>query len=55
MNKHRILTAALVIAALQDALDPHEIVAAMQAAGPVDVVGYDACEQQMIEIEEVMT
>ena len=34
-----------------DALDPHEIVAAMQAAGPVDVVGYDACEQQMIEVE----
>jgi hypothetical protein len=35
----------------QDALDPHEIVAAMRAAGSVDVVGYDACEQQMIEIE----
>ena len=34
-----------------DTLDPHEIVTAMQAAGPVDVVGYDACEQQMIEIE----
>jgi hypothetical protein len=34
-----------------DTLDPHEIVAAMQAAGSVDVVGYDACEQQMIEIE----
>jgi len=35
----------------QDALDPHEIITAMRAAGPVDVVGYDACEQQMIEIE----
>jgi len=34
-----------------DTLDPHEIVAAMKTAGPVDVVGYDACEQQMIEIE----
>jgi len=33
-----------------DTLDPHEIVAAMKMAGPVDVVGYDACEQQMIEI-----
>ena len=33
-----------------DTLDPHEIIDAMKAAGPVDVVGYDACEQQMIEI-----
>jgi hypothetical protein len=35
----------------QDALDPEEIAVAMRRAGPVDVVGYDACEQQMIEIE----
>jgi hypothetical protein len=35
----------------QDALDPDEIAAAMRRAGPVDVVGYDACEQQMIEIQ----
>lgn len=34
-----------------DTLDPHEIITAMKAAGPVDVVGYDACEQQMIEIQ----
>jgi len=34
-----------------DTLDQHEIVAAMNAAGPVDVVGYDACEMQMIEVQ----
>lgn len=35
----------------QDALDPDEIVAALPQIGPLDVVGYDACEQQVIEIE----
>jgi hypothetical protein len=34
-----------------DALDQHEIVAAMQVSGPVDVIGYDACEGQMIEVQ----
>lgn len=34
-----------------DTLDQHEIAAAMQAAGPVDVLGFDACEQQMIEVQ----
>jgi hypothetical protein len=34
-----------------DTLDQHEIVAAMDVVGPVDVVGYDACEMQMIEVQ----
>jgi clostripain len=33
----------------QDALDPDEIITAMKGVGPVDVIGYDACEGQMIE------
>jgi len=32
-----------------DTLDPHEIVWAMNVAGPVDVIGYDACEGMAIE------
>jgi hypothetical protein len=35
----------------QDALDPDEIITAMKGAGPVDVIGYDACEGQMIEVQ----
>jgi hypothetical protein len=35
----------------QDALDPDEIIKAMKGAGPVDVIGYDACEGQMIEVQ----
>ena len=34
-----------------DALEQEEIIAAMKEAGPVDVVGYDACEEQMIEVQ----
>ena len=34
-----------------DTLDQHEIVTVMDIVGPVDVVGYDACEMQMIEVQ----
>jgi hypothetical protein len=34
-----------------DTLDQHEILAAMQTLGPLDVIGYDACEGQMIEVQ----
>jgi len=34
-----------------DTLDQHEILAAMGTLGPVDVIGYDACEGQMIEVQ----
>ncbi len=34
-----------------DTLDQHEILAAMETLGPVDVIGYDACEGQMIEVQ----
>lgn len=34
-----------------DSLDQHEILSVLQEVGGVDVVGYDACEQQMIEVE----
>jgi len=34
-----------------DTLDQHEIIAAMDVSGPVDVVGYDACEMQMLEVQ----
>lgn len=33
----------------EDALDHGEIAAAMDKAGPVDVVGFDACEMQAVE------
>ena len=36
-----------------DALDPDELAAALDAVGGVDVVAYDACEPQVIEMETV--
>lgn len=36
-----------------DALDPHELAWALEALGGVDVVAYDACEAQAIEVETV--
>ena len=36
-----------------DALDPHELAGALHAAGGVDVVAYDACQPQVIEVETV--
>ncbi len=33
----------------EDSLDQEEIAAAMEKAGPVDVVGFDACEMQAME------
>ena len=33
-----------------DTLDQHEIATAMDTLGPIDLVGYDACEMQMIEV-----
>lgn len=34
-----------------DTLDPNEILAVMETAGPVDLVAYDACEQASIEVQ----
>jgi len=34
-----------------DALDPHELASVLHAVGGVDVVAYDACEAQSIEVE----
>jgi hypothetical protein len=34
-----------------DTLDLHEIDDAMDVVGPIDLVAYDACEMQMIEVE----
>lgn len=34
-----------------DTLDPDEILSAMENAGPVDLVAYDACEQAAIEVQ----
>jgi hypothetical protein len=36
-----------------DALDPDELAAALDTVGGVDVVAYDACEPQVIEMETV--
>ncbi|MFZ3048273.1 MAG: clostripain-related cysteine peptidase [Desulfatirhabdiaceae bacterium] len=35
----------------RDALDQHEILAALLEAGPVDIVAYDACQMQSIEVQ----
>ncbi len=34
-----------------DTLDQEEIIAAMNVLGSIDVVGYDACEQSMVEVQ----
>jgi hypothetical protein len=38
----------------RDALDQHEMLAALREAGPVDVLAYDACQMQSIEVQATL-